>query len=84
LRAYSESSWGSRDQAGRADAREADVPQLPAHVRQACPGEWRPDHLALAPPRPLVVEGDDWHLRALGTRRAEAPGRQDGGCISGL
>ena len=70
--------------AGRADAGEADIPQLPAHVREARARERRPDHLALTPPRPLLAQGDHRHLRPLGTRRTEAPGRQDGGRLPGL
>jgi hypothetical protein len=42
------------------------------------------DHVALAPPRPLIAEGDDRHLRTLGARRAKASGSQDGGRLPGL
>ena len=41
--------------------------------------ERRPDHLALPASRSLDTEGDDRHLRALGTCQAKAPSRQDGG-----
>ena len=44
--------------------------------------EWRADHVAVAPPRSLLPEGHDRHLRALGTRRAKASGREDGGAFS--
>jgi hypothetical protein len=73
-----------RHPTGRADAAEANIPQLPAHVCQARFGERRADHLALTAPRPLRAEGDDRHLRPLGTRRTQAPGSKDGGCLPGL
>jgi hypothetical protein len=46
--------------------------------------DWRANHLALAPPRPLIAEGDDRHLRTLGARRAKASGSQDGRRVPGL
>ena len=76
--------WQRGDPAGRADAGEANVPQLPAHVREARARERRADHLALAASRPLLAQGDDGHLRPLGTRRAQASGRQDGRRVPGL
>ena len=47
--------------------RRSGPPQLPAHLRQACARERRPDHVALQAPRPLDAQSDDRHLRALGT-----------------
>ena len=38
----------------------------------------------LSPSRSLIAEGDDRYLWTLGTRRAEASGRQDGGRLPGL
>jgi hypothetical protein len=61
-----------------ADRREADVPLVPAHIREASARERPPHNLALTAPRPLVAEGNDRRLRALRARRAAARGRADG------
>ena len=72
----------ARDSGAWADAGEADVSQLPAHVREARARERRSDHMALPPSRPFVAQGDDRHLWSLGARGAQAPGREDGGRLS--
>jgi integrase len=58
--------------------------QLAAHLRQACTRERSADHVAIPPSWPFDAQGDDRHLRALGTRRAEAPSRDHGRCVWGL
>jgi hypothetical protein len=64
--------------------RAADVPQFPAHVRQARARKRCPDHLALPAPGALLAQGHNGHLRPLGARRTEASGCEDGGCVSSL
>ena len=66
------------DPAGWAHAGATNVPQLPTHVCQAGARERRSDHVAFTSPRPFLAQGDHRHLRALGARRAKAPGSEDG------
>jgi hypothetical protein len=42
------------------------------------PGNRRAGHVIVTSSRPLLVEGDDGYLRAVGAGRAEDPGGQDG------
>src|SRR5437667_7667215 len=51
--------------------READLPQLQAHIRKTRSRGRGSDHLALPPSRPLVAQGDDRHLWPLGACGAE-------------
>ena len=63
---------------------KTNIPQLQTHLREACARERRSGHLAVSPPRPLVAQGDDRHLWALGACGAEDPGGQDGGRFPSL
>lgn len=47
-------------------------------------GRCSSDHVALPPPRPLLAQGDDGHLRPLGACRAKASGCKNGGRFSSL
>ncbi len=49
--------------------REPHLPLAPPYLRQTRARIRPPDHLALAPPRPLNAQSHDRHLRPLGTRR---------------
>jgi hypothetical protein len=61
-----------------ADRREADVPLVSSHVREAGARERAPNHVAVTAPRALVAEGDDRHLRALRTSRTDEGSGADG------
>src|SRR5439155_13309733 len=73
-----------RNSSRRADAGEKNLPQPSPHIRETRARARCTNHLALAPPRPLIAKGDDRHLRTLGARRAKASGSQDGGRLPGL